>query len=95
MESINNSGTPYSIKSKLANATGVRFHVSFALINVYGPTSTQDKLKTCDQLAMLIQSQNSHQVILGGDFNVILNQNEKVGGIFPPIKIHSGFCSIC
>ena len=40
---------------------------------------------------MLIQSQDSHLVILGGDFNAILNQNEKIGGIFPPIKTIQDF----
>lgn len=67
------------------------FDVSFNLFNVYGPTSTEENLKTWDQLPMLIQSQNSHQVILGGDFNAILNQNEKIGGIFPPIKTIQDF----
>ena len=63
----------------------------FTLFNVYGPTSNQEKLKTYDKLAMLIQSQDSHLVILGGDFNAILNQNEKIGGIFPPIKTIQDF----
>lgn len=35
--------------------------------------------------------QNSHQVILDGGFNSILNQNEKVGGIFPPLKTIQDF----
>ena len=46
----------------------------------------QDKLKIWDKLSQLIQMQKSHQVILGGDFNAILNQEEKVGVIFPPLK---------
>ncbi len=67
------------------------FDVSFTLINVYGPTSTEDKLKIWDKLSVLIQLQNSHQVILGGDFNSILNQNEKAGGICPLIKTIQDF----
>ena len=78
-------------QKKLANVAGVRFECFFYLINVYGHISTQDKLKIWDKLAMLIQLQNSHQGILGGDFNAILNQNEKVGGIFPPIKTIQDF----
>ena len=62
------------------------FDASFTLINVYGPNSSQDKLKIWDKLSHLIQMQNSHQVILGGDFNTILNQEEKVCGIYPPLK---------
>lgn len=64
----------------------LEFDVSFILINIYGPTSTNDKLKFWDKLSQLIQMQSSHQVILGGDFNAILNQEEKFGRIYPPFK---------
>jgi hypothetical protein len=67
------------------------FEISFLLINVYGPNSTQDKLKLWDNLTQLIQSQQSQLVIIGGDFNAVLSQSEKIGGISPPTKTIQDF----
>ena len=53
------------------------FKISFLIINVYGPNSTQDKLKLWDALTQKIQSQQTQLIILGGDFNAVLSQNEK------------------
>lgn len=67
------------------------FEISFLIINVYGPNSTQDKLKIWDALTQKIQSQQTQLIILGGDFNAVLNQNEKIGGISPPLRTIEDF----
>ena len=67
------------------------FDISFILVNIYDPSSMQDKLKILTKLSHVIQSQESSSVIVVGDFNAILDHSEKSSGIFPPIKIIQDF----
>ena len=60
------------------------FDTSFILVNVYGPTSTQDKLRVWDNLTHMIQLQDSQNIILGGDFKVFFCHLEKKRGIVQP-----------
>ena len=64
-----------------------KFELSFILINVYSPTSTQDKQKLWLDLTQIIQIHSDQYIILGGDFNAILKMTKKNGGIYPPLKI--------
>lgn len=65
----------------------VAYDISFILVNVYGPTATQDKCRLWVVITQFIQAQDSLQIIIGGDFNALFSQQEKIGGIFPPPKM--------
>ena len=69
----------------------VVYDISFILVNVYGPTATQDKSRLWVVITQFIQAQDSLQIIIGGDFNALLSQREKIGGIFPPPKTMQDF----
>ena len=69
----------------------VAYDISFILVNVYGPTATQDKSRLWGVITQFIQAQDSLQIIIGGDFNALLSQREKIGGIFPPPKMMQDF----
>ena len=67
------------------------FDISFILINVYGPTSTFDKARLWESITHSLQMQDQQQVVIGGDFNALLDQSEKIGGIIPPSKTLQDF----
>lgn len=73
LNSSNNwiSGKVQSLKSNL----------NFIIINVYGPVSNTDKKLVWEEIGQFLNSQNNEFFLLGGDFNTILDLNEKVGGI--------------
>ena len=49
------------------------FDISFILINVYGPSSSQDKAWLWETITDSIQIQELQQVVIGGDFNALLS----------------------
>ena len=51
----------------------------------------QDKLKVWTSISKEIQSLLSSNIILGDDFNVILDHSKNFGGIYPPIKTIQDF----
>ena len=63
------------------------FDISFILINVYGPASALDKECLWNSITCSLQMQEQQQVVIGGDFNALLSQSEKIGGIIPPHKM--------
>ena len=67
------------------------FDISFILINVYGPSSSKDKACLWETITHSIQIQELQQVVIGGDFNALLSQVEKIGGIIPPPKTLQDF----
>lgn len=62
------------------------FDISFILINVYGPASTLEKDFLWESLTHFPQLQDQQHVVIGGDFNALLDQSEKMGGIIPASK---------
>ena len=67
------------------------FDISFLLINVYGPASTLEKACLWESITQFLQLQDQQQIVIGGDFNALLAQSEKIGGIIPPSKILQDF----
>lgn len=54
---------------------------SFNLFNVYGPSSTGDKQALWDLLSIKLNSITDGSCVVAGDFNAILSNIEKSGGI--------------
>ena len=64
------SGKAHSLKSDL----------NFTIINVYGPIKNTDKLTIWNEIGHFLEEIENDLCILGGDFNTILDNNEKIGG---------------
>lgn len=60
--------------------TSLKHKLDFPIINVYGPTLNEDKRRFWKEIKESTNSL-SQFCILGGDFNAIMNQCEKQGGI--------------
>lgn len=60
--------------------------VKFCLFNVYGPTMISKKKKLWKELSHVLYALNDQLVIFGGDFNAILDEVEKMGGVIPNKK---------
>ncbi|XP_057872097.2 uncharacterized protein LOC131078421 [Cryptomeria japonica] len=56
-------------------------HLSFYLINVYGPNNTRELRFVWESLSEVLVSQSDKPFLLGGDFNAILRPSDKSGGI--------------
>ena len=67
------------------------FDISFILINVYGPTSILDKACLWESITHYLQMQDQQRTVIQGDFNALLDQSKKVGGIMPPSKTLQDF----
>ena len=67
------------------------YDLSFAVFNVYGPSTMIDKNNLCQKLTNLMLGLGDQNIILGGDFNAIRSLNEKKGGIVPPPKTIEDF----
>ena len=52
------------------------------IFNVYAPNHYRDKEVCWDSLSKNIMEEDKSNIILGGDFNLILHANEKRGGSF-------------
>ncbi|GLJ05577.1 hypothetical protein SUGI_0020610 [Cryptomeria japonica] len=74
---------------------GVGRHIpsnaSFLLVNVYGPPNPQKKAVFWESLLNVLRGANCKEIIVGGDFNAILNLNEKVGGLMRSSVAMVGF----
>lgn len=58
----------------------------FPLVNVYGPIKTEEKAKVWKDISIKIGSLNNDRVIIAGDFNALLDLEEKIGGLKIPTK---------
>eukprot|EP00253_Pinus_taeda_P017174 PITA_17174 len=54
------------------------------IFNIYTPNHYRDKKVCWDSLSKNIMEEDSSNIILGGDLNLILHANEKRGGSFTP-----------
>ncbi|GLJ31869.1 hypothetical protein SUGI_0641290 [Cryptomeria japonica] len=54
---------------------------SFVLINVYGPSMPEEKVEVWNTTLGVMNREKPKEMIVGGDFNAILNHKEKVGGL--------------
>lgn len=70
------------------------FDISFILINVYGPSSSQYKVDLLENITHFIQVQDPQKTIIGGDFNALLSQEEKIVGVIPPKNLQDFNCSV-
>ena len=64
------SGKVQSLKSDL----------NFTIINVYDLVNNTNKQLVCNEIGQFLDSLENELFILGGDFNMILDINEKIGG---------------
>ncbi|GLJ44911.1 hypothetical protein SUGI_0945520 [Cryptomeria japonica] len=51
------------------------------LWNIYGPTNYQEKSVFWDDITQLVSASGNRKIIIGGDFNAILDLLEKMGGL--------------
>lgn len=58
----------------------IKTNLQFILVNIYGPTYNTDKKLLWDEITLFINNHNKDLILLG-DFNTILNIDEKYGGI--------------
>ncbi|XP_057838890.1 uncharacterized protein LOC131048833 [Cryptomeria japonica] len=61
--------------------------LSFLLFNFYGPIKFEDKLMVWNEVAAQINMMGKDKAILAGDFNALLDMDEKVGGLRKPTKV--------
>ena len=54
-----------------------KHNLQLILINVYGPIQTLDKWKFWDDISTFIELYHKENMIIGGDFNAILDLKEK------------------
>ena len=57
-----------------------KHNLQFILINVYGPIQTSNKQKVWDDISAFMELYPETNIIIGGDFNTILDLKEKYGG---------------
>lgn len=55
-------------------------NLQIVIVNVYGPSPSADKLAVWEEISAFINSMPQETIIIGGDFNVVLNKEEKQGG---------------
>lgn len=66
-------------------------NVVFPLVNVYGPTKTEEKAKVWKDISDKIDSGYKDRVIVAGDFNALLDLEEKKGGLLMSNKVMEDF----
>ena len=54
--------------------------LKFIIINIYGPITNPGKRLVWEEIGSFINNFKGNLFVLGGDFNTILNNNEKIGG---------------
>ena len=62
-------------------AHSVKSDIKFILFNIYEPISDLEKKLVWNDISQYMENLQNIPIILGGDFNTILNLNEKIGGI--------------
>ncbi|XP_059071065.1 uncharacterized protein LOC131862713 [Cryptomeria japonica] len=65
--------------------------LEFSLINVYGPTKTEEKKRVWKEITDQIRMFDSEKTIVAGDFNAILNNDEKCGGLRMNTRVMEDF----
>ncbi|XP_059068633.1 uncharacterized protein LOC131859110 [Cryptomeria japonica] len=65
--------------------------LEFSLFNVYGPTKTEEKKRVWKEISEQIKLVDSEKVIVAGDFNAILNNEEKYGGLRMNARVMEDF----
>lgn len=91
---------PKTIKAKTLNQ-GTNWHLilienfdlSFLLFNIYGPIASHEKHALWNTLSCQIHQHGVQKIILGGDFNAILSQDDKQGGNPTASKVIDDFRS--
>ncbi|XP_059070557.1 uncharacterized protein LOC131860196 [Cryptomeria japonica] len=68
-----------------------RTNLCFPLFNIYGPIRTEDKLRVWNEITIQANLGELGKVIMAGDFNAILDFNDKVGGLRKPTKVMEDF----
>ena len=63
-----------------ARVQNLKSDLKFILINIYGPISHLGKKIVWDELSSIFHNYKDNPILVGGDFNTILNLEEKVGG---------------
>ena len=51
------------------------------LINIYGPTLNIDKKILWEEMSIVIKNHRNKCILIGGDFNTIINLDENFGGV--------------
>ena len=59
----------------------IKSNLQFILINIYGLIQNSDKKVLWDEISSFINEYSNEIILLGGDFNSILNLVKKVGGL--------------
>lgn len=63
----------------------------FPLFNIYGPIKTNEKLRVWTEIYEQLQLLEMHKVILAGDFNAILDLDNKEGGLRKSTRVMEDF----
>ena len=69
--------SPSWINSKIKS---IKTNLQFVLINIYGPIHNLDKKVIWEQISLFTNEYSNQIILLGGDFNTILNLEEKFRG---------------
>lgn len=67
-------------------------NLEFPLINVYGPTKTIDKSHVWNVLSNKIYDLGSDRIVVVGNFNALLDLDEKKGGLRMSNKVMEDIC---
>lgn len=64
-----------------AKAYDIELNCHLLIINIYGPIKTEDKASLWDFVLSFSRPHLKEKLIIGGDFNAILDISEKIGGV--------------
>lgn len=60
--------------------TSMKSNLKFILINIYGRISNIEKRVVWEEISQFLKNRQKNLIFLEGDFNTIINLNEKLGG---------------
>ncbi|GLJ38540.1 hypothetical protein SUGI_0785320 [Cryptomeria japonica] len=66
-------------------------NISYPLFNIYDPIKMEEKLKVWNEVFNQDSQLDYGKVIVAGDFNALLDIDEKVGGLWKPSKVIDDF----
>lgn len=69
----------------------IRTNFHFPIFNVYGPTKTEDKLNIWREIIVQASLVEKDKAIIVGDFNALLDVDEKEGGLRKCSKVMEDF----